>query len=235
MGSESKSFPLPSSSPIRIEGFNQIEVRRGRLWLEIAIGYGLILAAIWTPDGLLKIAWMLSAAVSISAFSVFGSYSEREMGLGFPPARGSLLIVSLGILLAGSVPVIALFFGANMAPAPVPWHSAWQYVIWAVLQEFILQSFLYVRIATLLGNRKAVGAAALLFALAHAPSPVLTLCTFVGGVFFCEMFRRYRNIYPIGIVHAGLGLTVAASFSNGILHHMRVGIGYLTFHPHPLS
>jgi hypothetical protein len=48
---------------------------------------------------------------------------------------------------------------------------------------------------------------------------------------FCEMFRRYRNIFPLGLVHAVLGLTIAASLPDSLLHHMRVGLGYLTYHP----
>jgi hypothetical protein len=43
------------------------------------------------------------------------------------------------------------------------------------------------------------------------------------------MFRRYRSIYPIGIVHAVLGLTVAVTMPDSILHNMRVGIGYLRY------
>jgi hypothetical protein len=43
------------------------------------------------------------------------------------------------------------------------------------------------------------------------------------------MFRRYRSIYPIGIVHAVLGLTVAVTMPDSLLHHMRVGIGYLRY------
>jgi hypothetical protein len=45
------------------------------------------------------------------------------------------------------------------------------------------------------------------------------------------MFRRYRSIVPLGLAHAALGLTMAASFSDSLLHHMRVGIGYLVLHP----
>jgi len=43
------------------------------------------------------------------------------------------------------------------------------------------------------------------------------------------MFRRYRNIFPLGLVHAALGLTIAASLPDHWLHHMRVGIGYLRY------
>jgi membrane protease YdiL (CAAX protease family) len=98
-----------------------------------------------------------------------------------------------------------------------------------VEQQFILQSFFYLRLEALLGSRKAVFAAALLFATVHIPSPILALGTLVGGLFFCEMFRRFRNIFPLGLVHSILGLTMAASFSDSLLHHMRVGFGYLRF------
>ena len=120
----------------------------------------------------------------------------------------------------------------NLGPAhPVPWNKAWQYAVWALLQEFILQSFFYVRLESLLGGRRAVWAAALLFAATHVPSPLLTLLSFGGGLLFCEMFRRYRNILPLGLIHAALGLTIAACFPDSLLHHMRVGVGYLSYRP----
>ena len=58
---------------------------------------------------------------------------------------------------------------------------------------------------------------------------ILTAFTLAGGLFFCEMFRRYRSIYPIGMVHGLLGLTIALTMPDSLLHHMRVGIGYLRY------
>jgi len=77
---------------------------------------------------------------------------------------------------------------------------------------------------------RAVWVAAVLFASAHIPNPVLTVATLLGALFFCEMFLRYRSIYPLGIVHAMLELSLAASFPDALLRHMRVGLGYLQFH-----
>jgi len=120
----------------------------------------------------------------------------------------------------------------NLGPAQrVPWERIWKYALWALEQQFILQSFFYVRMESLLGSRRAVWGAALLFCLAHFPSTVLTLMSFIGGLLFCEMFRRYRNIFPLGLVHTALGLTIAASLPDRLLHHMRVGIGYLLYRP----
>ena len=113
----------------------------------------------------------------------------------------------------------------------MPLERVWKYFLWALEQEFILQSFFYVRLESLLGSRRAVWGAALLFSVVHVPSPVLTLMSLIGGLVFCEMFRRYRNIFPLGLVHGAVGLTIAASLSDRWLHHMHVGVGYLSYRP----
>jgi hypothetical protein len=38
------------------------------------------------------------------------------------------------------------------------------------------------------------------------------------------MYRRYRSIYAIGIIHAMLGLTIFLVTPDSLLHHMRVGL-----------
>ena len=106
----------------------------------------------------------------------------------------------------------------------------WGYALWALIQEFILQSFFFTRFEELFGGAAAVWIAATLFATAHLPSPVLTAGTLIGALFFCEMFRRYRSIYLLGVVHAMLGLTIAMTMPDSVLHHMRVGMGYLRYH-----
>src|SRR5439155_13667743 len=103
------------------------------------------------------------------------------------------------------------------------------YVSWAMLQEFVLQSLFFNRCEELYGSSAAVWMASTRFAAAHLPSPVLTTATLIGALLFCEMYRRYRSIYPLGIVHAMLGLTVAITTPDSLLHHMRVGIGYLRY------
>lgn len=225
MASESKSFP-PTILP-RTDA-----VSAPMVWLQIAVTYALIMAAVWTPDDPLKLAWMSLAAICILLFTASNSYSIRELGIGMPPAAGTVRILVIGVVMAAAIPLVAALLHENLAPVrPLSWHGAWQYFIWALLQQFILQSFFYMRFESLLGSRRAVVITAAIFATVHIPSPVLTCATFLGGLFFCEMFRRYRNICPLGAVHALLGMMVATSFSDAILHHMHVGIGYLSFHP----
>ena len=171
-----------------------------------------------------------TAAFATVAFSLLGRYSARELGLN-RPFSGALTILTTGTVLVGLIAGLGFLIRSFGPPQALPWMRAWQYGIWALLQQFILESFIYVRLESLYGSRHALLGASCLFAVAHLPSPLLTALAFLGAMFFCEMFRRYRNIYPLGIVHAALGLTIAASLPNSVLHHMRVGIGYLMYHP----
>jgi membrane protease YdiL (CAAX protease family) len=139
------------------------------------------------------------------------------------------------ILLAGVVACAAIFLGGlavrNFGPGySVPLTRSWQYCIWALEQEFILQGIFFLRLEEIVGGRRAVFASAALFAVAHIPNAVLTVLSLCGGVLFCELFRRARNLYPLGVIHAALGLTIARSFPDRWLHHMRVGIAYLIHH-----
>jgi hypothetical protein len=198
--------------------------------LQIGLVLALIMVAVWTPPGRVSTIVSVVATLCILWFAVRGRYSVREMGLT-RTGSGAVVILVSGIFLIITV-IFAGWVLRDLGPAqPLPWERAWKYAIWALEQEFILQSFFYVRLESLLGGRRAVMAAALLFATTHVPSPLLTGLSLIGGLVFCEMFRRYRNIFPLGLVHAALGLTIAANLPDSLLHHMRVGLGYLLYRP----
>ncbi len=195
--------------------------------LEIAVVFGLILAAVWTPQGRLNALFSLGAAACVLLFALAGRWGSRAMGLAEPLA-GAWNILLTGAVLCGVIWAAGLALRAVGRGYPIPWTRSWQYAIWAMVQEFILQSIFFVRLEAVLDSRRAMFWAAALYALAHIPNPVLTALSFLGGLLFCELFRRWRNLFPLGIIHAALGLTIAASLPDKWLHHMRVGIGYLT-------
>jgi len=230
MASESKSFLSPPSRPLSAELIRQgSRASYMRNLFEVALVYGLILVAVWTRQGRLNTTVTLAAALFTVAIALGSHYSARELGLS-RPFSGAAVILVLGALFMVIIAATGAFTRILGPPQPLPWNRAWQYGIWALVQQFILQSFIYVRLESVFGSRWAVLAASLLFASAHLPSPLLTVLSLVGALFFCEMFRRYRNIFPLGLVHAALGLTIAASLPDHLLHHMRVGIGYLMYH-----
>ena len=232
MSTVSKSFPQEGVPAPSIPLLEQYVVGRSALaiWLQIALAYGLLEAALWTPPGRLDLVWMILTTAFILLMAFRGPYSRRDMGVTFPSGKATIWIVGAGLILAAMLWSCAALTGANATPThAMPLRTAWQYAIWAFLQQFMLQSFFFVRLESLLGSRGAVLATTILFAAAHVPNPILTIGSVFAGFFFCEMFRRYRNIFPLGVVHLILGLTMAASVSDPLLHHMRVGIGYLQF------
>jgi membrane protease YdiL (CAAX protease family) len=87
-----------------------------------------------------------------------------------------------------------------------------------------------VNLEDLLGDsQRALWCTTALFFLAHVPNPVLMAGTLAAALFFVSLFRRYRNIYPLGIAHALLGLSLAVTVPDAWLRHMRVGISYWHF------
>jgi len=113
-------------------------------------------------------------------------------------------------------------------------ESYWPYVIWAAVQQFLLQCFLMSRLMRLLRHPTlAMLAAAMLFAAAHLPSPILTTITLVCGVASCLFFLRYRNLYALAIAHAILGIAISITIPGPVDHNMRVGLSYLTYAPDP--
>jgi hypothetical protein len=200
-----------------------------RNFIEIVVVFALIIAAVWTPQGRLNAFFSISAAACVVAFAIASPWSSREMGLAQPLA-GVGRILMTGAILCLVVWLAGLGFRFAGPGYAIPLNRSWQYAVWALVQEFILQSIFFVRFESALGSRRAVLFSALLYSVAHIPNPVLTPLSFIGGLLFCELFRRYRNIFPLGIIHAALGLVLALSLPDKWLHHMRVGIGYAALH-----
>ena len=223
-----------STTEPRVE-YRVIEVPRAYrpyfTWLQLIVGYFLLERALWSSRLAIRNRWALIATITIAIFVLVDRPSLGRLGLGLPTGFGASLVLAVSFAAA-----VAMIFSVRWAGGEVPvnptWpslHMSWQYVLWAMIQEFLLQSFFFTRCEDLFGSSAAVWVAATLFAAAHLPSLILTTFTLIGGLFFCEVFRRYRSIYPIGIVHAVLGLTIAITMPDSLLHHMRVGIGYLRY------
>jgi membrane protease YdiL (CAAX protease family) len=205
--------------------------RRSFTWFQLITTYVFMECTLWSSRRALQNKWFFITAVTLAVFVLIDRPSLQRMGLGLPSGLGTSLVLAVSFM-AAVVLVFAVRGMGGEIPANPTWpnlHLAWQYFVWALVQEFILQSFFFTRCEGLFGSSAAVWTTATLFAAVHLPSPILTTFTLVGGLFFCEMFRRYRSIYPIGIVHAVLGLTVAMTMPDSLLHHMRVGIGYLRY------
>lgn len=228
MGQKSELFSIDSrpGTEVRSTRVAPGNVSRRRNLIEIATVFTLILVAVWTRTGHGQLLVTVLAMACVVGFAVAGKWSTSDLGLT-QPLSGTGYILLAGALACGGIALLGITFRSIGPGYSVPVTRSWQYAIWALEQEFILQSIFFLRLEEVVGSQRAVLAAATLFALVHIPSLVLTLLSFLGGILFCELFRRFRNLYPIGIIHAALGLTIAASLPDRWLHHMRVGIGFL--------
>jgi membrane protease YdiL (CAAX protease family) len=141
------------------------------------------------------------------------------------PAAAAL--ASAAVLLAWSAGTLHPLFGL----VGVATHST-GYAIWAVFQQFLLQAYFFLRFEKLVSTRAAALISPGLFCLVHIPNPVLVAVCIAAGWLACEVFRRHRNIYALGVAHAILGLTIAITVPNDIQRHMRVGIGYYRYQVH---
>jgi len=200
--------------------------------LAVIVAYLLIVGALWSYGPLQQVLIWLDASW-ITCCTLLQRRSTRELGLRADGFRQSIWFPLAGLALAAAVIWIARSAGtAHIPPHLYAWH-AYPYVLWAFEQEFILQSFIFLNLEQVLGTRSAIISSTLLFASAHIPNPLLTVCTFFGGLLFTSVFARYRNLWTVGIVHALLGLTIAFTVPDTINHHMRVGLGYLRYHAMP--
>ena len=202
--------------------------------IELAVAYGLILSVIWTPRPVQRYLWWVAAAavVFITAISWDGL---KAMGLRGENFFRSLWIAAVALALAVAAGVVAYrMHTLRLFGGPV-WllENYWAYAIWAAVQQFLLQCFFLSRLLRLLPNpRLAAFAAALIFACAHIPSPILAPITLIWGCTACLLFLRYRNLYPLALAHAIFGIAIAITIPGPVDHNMRVGLGYVTYNPH---
>lgn len=204
-----------------------------RLWdlAELVIAYGLILAVIWTPrHEQTALYWIALVWIVVTAW--LRRKQTRPIGLGLRGLVRSLWIIPvavilflIGVAIAHRVHSLHQLYG----PLPVLQHVA-EYSLWALMQQFILQVYVLLRLIRLgLRQGPAIAVAAVLFGVAHIPNPVLVPAALVWAVISCWLYLRYRNLYPIAVAHALLGMCIALCVPNAINHHMRVGEGYLVY------
>jgi membrane protease YdiL (CAAX protease family) len=202
---------------------------RTRDLLELILGYGFIIGIIWSPEHAQAI--LSPIALVLTLFVVLARGKSRdELGLGTRGLVRSLWILPaavgltlLGVFIAGKIGTLHPLYHADAR------HVA-GYVLWTVYQQFLLQDYFLERLLRLVASEPAaVTLAGILFSAAHLPSPLLTAATLVWGIVSCLLFRRYRNLWMLGLAQGLLGLCFAVCVPDALHHHLRVGLGYLRY------
>ena len=227
----SNSIPAPGA----LEGTPPVRNRSSRRdALEIAIAYGLIMMVEWTPRPLQRVLWIVAVAgLVVIVWRSFDGW--QAMGFRAANFARSLWIAGAALALAAIAIAVAVRMHTLLVPDGVLGFLATYcaYALWTGVQQLLLQGVFLLRFLRLIPKpAMAALTASALFAGAHTPNPVLMPITFIWGLAACLLFLRYRNIYPLMIAHAILGITVAMTVPGPVDHNMRVGLGYLTYDPH---
>jgi hypothetical protein len=206
-------------------------------WLELAGFYALTAGIIWAgplvhwrPPGavaaLLLIGWLVF-------FVGRRGWNAEKMGWGrrwFRPACKAVLtwagpFLLLGMLTACLRPWPSLqrvLYGERGAPPA--WALAHpgavvvlgllRYPLWALVQETMLLSYLANRWRDALGERPWLVASVngALFALLHAPNPILMPVCLVSGTLLTRAFLKAPHLVPPALVHGFGGLLVSLLF-----------------------
>ena len=160
-----------------------------------------------------------------------GGESRNHLGVGWRGLVPSLWILPTAVALA----VLSMFVASRVGTLHPLYKADFThvagYVLWTIYQQVLLQDYFMPRIQRVFGSvSTAVALTAILFAAAHLPNLTLTAATLVWGAVSCLLFLRYRNLYALGLAQGLLGLTFAVCIPDSLHHHLRVGLGYLTYH-----
>jgi hypothetical protein len=204
---------------------------RQRDLFELGGIYALILIVIWTPRPLQAVLGVITA-LTISYIAYLSFEGFRPMGLCTANLVRSLWAVAFAMVLSLAAVILAVRLHTLHVPeTPALFIRHYGlYVMWAAIQQVILQWFFLSRSLRLLSNPfSAAALTAGLFAVAHLPNPILTVITLFFGFASCYFFLCYRNLVPLALAHAILGISIGITVPGSIDHNMRVGISYLTY------
>jgi membrane protease YdiL (CAAX protease family) len=232
MGSSSAGFYEQGYSKHRYgnQEFKTTRTRRRDL-SELAVAYGLILLAVWTPRPWQELVCIVTAAsiLSIACISFEGFEAVRLKRANF---LCPLWAIGAIVGIAAVAVVLAIrFHTLNLPGTPLLFAKRYgEYALWAWVQEALLQCFCLSRLLRLAPSATlAASIAAIMFAVVHLPSPVLTAITLICGMAACLVFLRYRNLYTVAVAHAILGTSIAVCVPAPVIRNMQVGCGYFTY------
>jgi hypothetical protein len=208
---------------------SRVQYSRTRDLVELILGYGMIVAIIWTPERpqrvLSPIALVLTLLLVVSRRP-----SRDELGLGWRGFIASIWILPAALALTALSILIAAKLGTLHPLYKADFTHVAGYVLWTIYQQFLLQDFVMDRLLRLLQSpNAAVTVAGIMFSAAHLPNLSLTAATLVWGVVSCALFQRYRNLWALGLAQGLLGLCFAVCVPDALHHHLRVGLGYLRY------
>ena len=188
-----------------------------------------ILLFIWRLQYTARGTWVVFVVWLVASFLLHRD-TPKTLGWRADNLRAATMqaLPVFGLMIAGLL-AIGLLLGASrhISLSSISLRGLGGYFAFCVLQQVALNSLLHNRMLSLVKNEwLAAGLTGIIFAACHWPNPVLVPLTFLGGAAMAWMFGRVRNIIPLAVGQALLGVLVSWAFPMAWHHHMRVGPGF---------
>jgi membrane protease YdiL (CAAX protease family) len=204
-------------------------MRKASLFEPLVV-FALIMAYIWRWRVTHPWSWALPAALIVASHI---AHHESAASLGFRTANFADCVRKFGPALIGLVLAMAgagLLFGTvrpiGLEPAI---ESLALYLPWGLIQQYLLNGYFLNRFDMALSRNAASILASALFCVAHSPNWPLMLITAGAAYAAICIYRRYRNLYFLGLAHATIGFLLFMLVPDSLIHHMRVGPGWFTW------
>jgi membrane protease YdiL (CAAX protease family) len=135
--------------------------------------------------------------------SVLRAWGLRRDNLA--AAARATLVITVPLVICGTA------YGFTTGHFPPPrgfWLILLLYPAWGIAQQFLLNAMLARNLSTLLPAWAVVLLSAVLFAAAHAPDLPVVALTLLAGALWVLMYRRWPNLWALGIAHGIIGTVV---------------------------
>lgn len=187
----------------------------------------MIMLYIWDLRSSFRLFWLAILGLMLLSHHV---HRERAATLGFQYRNLRKCLRDLAPALT-LLALLLLGFGVLLdTTRPIKFDEGFMvclaYVPWGMLQQYVLNGYFFNRLSRAVSHRAAPFLSAALFSGAHLPNWFLVPVTFLAGYLCTRIYRRYQNLYFLGIAHAILGFLLYMVIPDSISHHLRVGPGW---------
>ena len=188
---------------------------------------------IWESlGGSSRVAWALGTACLALGLARLRAARHTPAPFGFAPrnwVRGWPALAAATAAAALALAALGWWLG-TFSLAAARWRWLEVYAGGIAVQQILLESVFYCGFHTAANRsgcadppRTATRAAALLFALLHAPNPALVVGTGVAALYWTRHFERFRNLPALMLSHLALGVAAMVALGPGPLLDLRVG------------
>ena len=191
--------------------------------------FALIMAYIWKWRFTHPRLWLPIVALTLASHA---AHRERARALGLQATNFGICMRRFGPALIG-LALAMLTAGLLLGTIrPMEFKQAMQsfalYLPWCLLQQYLLNGYFLTRFETALSQNAAGILTSGLFSAVHSPNWFLMLVTPIGAYAAAWVYRRYKNLYFLGLAHATIGFLLFLMVPDSVSHHLRVGPGWFT-------